>query len=428
MGRGISHRVRETLREELGDLGENIFEKQCWDIGVPPDDLSYDYLDQLAENVFDAVRYFMGIKKAEKVKNSIRKYVILNKLNEIGTEEKGMVALVKECELHLELGYTNLALGYMKEGLEDYKKAFEVAKQSKRKDLKIQASLGIIQAYLELGESKKAQTMVDKSMSLVDGPDFKCDKAECLRYLGVINWREGDYDKASEYFKDSLIVYKEECETSGVAMVYDNLGDLYGEMEEYDRSIDYYQKSGDIYGDEKNQYQKVISLMNRGVIYSLKKEWEKAANLYEQSKELAEKHRLPNMEAWSLFNLGEAYIYTEEHDKAEAAFQESLELLKNQQDHVGEAGVRIKYGQLFLERGEYEKGDESLSAGIEILRELNIPRYLADALHELGKTKHALGDVEKARELIDESIGIYDELGLDERKERVLNDLEKLTK
>jgi|GEM_PF-2161509 len=428
MVRGISHNVRETLREELGDLGESIYEKQCWDMGVPPDSLSYEDLEELAEKVYEAVRYFIGMKKADKVKNSIRKYSILNRLNKLRDEERGMVRLIKECKLHIELGDTDIAIGNMEEAVKDYKRSLEIAEELDRDDLRAESLIGLVHAHLEMGEIDEASRYQAIGHEICKKLGDTTKRACCRRVLGVINWRKGRYDDALKCFNDALELYTDEDDHSGMAIVYDHLGDLYGEMENYDKSKEYYEISGDLFSDAKDEYQQIVSLMNRGVIYSIQKDWENAAELYRKSKEMAEEHRFPNMLAWSLFNLGESYIYLGEHDKAEEAFKRSSKLLKDQQDPFGEAGVKVKYGQLCVERGDYDEAVESLSQGIKILRELGIPRYLADALHELGKAKGKLGEKEEAIDLIEESIELYDRLELEERKERVRADLEELTK
>lgn len=428
MVKEISHQIRETMRKELGELGESIFEKQCLEMGVLPDELDIDDLDEFGDRIYEAVRFFTGMEKAEKVKKGIQKYRLLNVLEEMDEKPSSNVSLIKECRLLQKLGGTSLDLGDMDQGLKYYRKALALSEEIDRKDLQAESHLGLCCVFMERGEFDEAEECLERALKISDDVGYKPGTAESYRRYGELRWRKGEFDGSLETFQKALTLYEDMGDKMGIAVTYKGLGDVYGEMEDYENSLEYYQKSADIYSEEGYYNQMIVISMNIGVIYSLQKDWEKAAEYYRESEQLAEERTYPNLRAWCLFNLGESYIYMKEYEKAEGCLKESMHMLEKQCDPFGEAGVKVKYGQLCLEKEEYERAEKYISQSVEKLKELGVKRYLADALHELGKARKEVGKEALARENMEEAVSIYDSLDLDGRREIVEEDLNDLTK
>ncbi len=429
MVKGFNHKIRETLYKELGDLGERIFEKQCKKIGTTPSELSVDELDDLAERVFDSVRFYTSMEKAEAIKSCIRKYTLIDRLNRLDDVDRSPIRLKKEYELLMDLGSVSEILGDIKEAVGYFEKAKGVAEKIKNDKLVIDAMNELIRAYTQMGNTQDAKKTSESCERFAKKIDYEFGKAECMRQSAIIQWRKGEFHDAAKKLKQALEIFERDDEKPMIAQVYKNLGDVYGEKEDYESSLTYYDKSLSFYESEDGyEYEKTNLLMNKGVIYSLIKDWKKAAEFYEKTQRTAKKNQFFNTHAWALFNLGESYTYLEEFKAAEKALEESLELLKDQHDPVGEAGVEMKFGQLLKKKGEYKEAEKHLKNAVESLRQLDIQRYLADAVAELGEVKYELDKHEESKELLEEAVQIYDTLGLIERMERVDENLVEVTK
>ncbi len=425
MSREISHKIQEFMRNEFGEMGENILRKQCVEIGIMPDEISVADLEELSDSVFNAVRYFMGMEKARKVKEGIRRYILLQSLWDLESLEKDDIRAIKECKLRLELGGIALDhLGDFEGAFGYFSRAAELAENMGRKDLQATAMKGIGFTELERCHIQKARAVVEMALELCEDDGLCETMAESKRALALCHWRNCEYDAALGKLMEVKEIYQELGDKIGVAFVYKNLGDLYGEKEDFDESISYYKKSAELYGNNEQYAQRATLFMNMGVSYSIIKDWPNAAKYYRLSEDIARKNHLPNILAWVLFNLGEAYTYLNEFEKAEKVFGESRGLFENQHDTVGQAGVHIKYGQMCVEKRLYHQAVPHLEKGIELLRVHYVPRYMADAVHELGKAKARMGEGEEARKLYHEAMRIYKLINNISRVKMVERDLE----
>ncbi len=429
MPREISHMIRELMRKEFGEMGENILNKQCRKMGVMPNEICVDDLEELSESVFNSVRYFMGTDRAKKVKEGIRRYILLQELWDLDGLEKNDIRTIKECKLRLELGRTTLEnLGDMEEALEYYTRAADIARGLGRNDLYAEALKGICFTCLGLGDLTESIDAGKNGMEISKKERLQEIYAECKRGIGICHWRKGDFNRALSHLDKVKDIYEEMEDKLNIAKIYRNLGDIHGEFKKYDVSLEYYKKSADIFGDRGNALERAVLLMNMGVVYTIKDEWEKAVEYYKKSEKISREGKLPNALAWNLFNLGQAYTDLKKFNDAEKALDESLELFETQQDRLGESGVQIRYGLLWIERGDIERGAQYLKDGIEVLRELDMLKYLADYTHELAKAEIELGEYESAEEHLNEALEIYERIDIQENVEAVKKDLNELTK
>lgn len=427
MAQEINHLISELMHSEFGDMGKDILQKQCYEMGVMPNNISWDDLDELSGRIYDAVRYFMGLEKATRVREGIRRYMLLKELWDMDGSPKDDIRYIKECKLRLELGLTNRqALGDMEEAFKYYTSALEMAEEIDRSDLIADSLKGLCFTNIDLGNFDDALELGLKGTVVSEEDGLKDIEAECIRGIGICYWRKGDFKSAFEHLEKSRVIYADLGDVAQKANVYRNLGDIHGEFKKYDKSLEYYQKSMDAYGDEDNHMERAVIMMNTGVVYSIMKDWNQAEKYYLKSEEIAREHRLPNVLAWVLFNKGQACTHLGKFDSAEEALGESISLFATQQDRLGEAGVNIRYGHLFVEKGEFEKGIVHFKEGIVVLREMKMKKYLADYLHELAKTEAQIGDTISAEEHYRESIEIYGEMGLDDNVEKVEKDLANL--
>ncbi len=429
MSHEINHNIQELMRSEFGEMGENILNKQCREIGIMPDEICVEDLEELSDGVFNAVRYFMGMEKAKKAKEGIRKYILLQELWDLDGLVKNDIRTIKECKLRLELGRTTLEnLGDMEEALKYYTRASDIATALGRDDLYAEALKGLCFTHLGQGNLTKSIDAGFEGMEISQKERLRETYAECKRGIGISYWRQGDFNQALSFLEDVKNIYEDMGDKLNIANIYRNLGDIHGEFKKYDVSLDYYKKSADLFGDSGNPMERAVLLMNMGVVYTIKNDWEKAVEYYKKSEAISRENKLPNTLAWTLFNLGQAYIHLEKFDVAEKSLDESLELFETQQDRLGESGVRIRYGQLCIERGDIETGVQYLKEGTATLKELNMLQYLADYTHELGKAEIELGDFESAKEHFTEALKIYERIELQPNVEKVKNDLKELTK
>ncbi|WP_035096498.1 histidine kinase [Aquimarina megaterium] len=128
--------------------------------------------------------------------------------------------------VHINLGDFEKSLYYNSKTLEAARKStnidmFVVTANSKAETL-----------YLRLGKKKEAFTLLDSLNTIECGKDAK---RQLYRTYGVLNYFEGNYKETAKYFKNVLKLSKEIplYHNFNVLESYNNLTDLYLEIEEY---------------------------------------------------------------------------------------------------------------------------------------------------------------------------------------------------
>ncbi len=229
--------------------------------------------------------------------------------------------------------------------------------------------------YYYLSDSLKAKQLLTNSLSLLrkSGNENSTKAAHFLVYLGNVYRDLGNYKKAKELFKKSIIIYKEHPEDSdGMARASGYLGVV-------------------------NRY-----LGN----------FEKAKMLLEQSLSIYRKNpgKLVGI-AWSLAHLGNVYKELRDFEKAKELLEQSLVLYKKDpQTHVGAAWVCGDLGYIYLKLGEFEKAKALLEENLAISKKYFYEghAYVAKALMYLGIYYREQGDYKKAKDLLQNSLSIYE--------------------
>lgn len=222
---------------------------------------------------------------------------------------------------------------------------------------------------------------------------------------------QGDYTKASRYFKKGLNRLKEESpERSYLTDMMGNLYLLKGE----------YQKSADTCGAE-------IDRLDRD---STSGEFARlcrtlgAACLHLNDQEAAEKYLTIALdifrrrsdrsnEALTLFNLGMLHQSRFEYKKAENVYEKSLGLFKENGDYLNVASILMNLGILYQERVEYDFALKKYQECLRIAKKIQNLPLLAKVANNTGNLFLALGNYKEAEELILYSLRLSRELKID---------------
>ncbi|MFW5928730.1 MAG: tetratricopeptide repeat protein, partial [Thermoplasmatota archaeon] len=253
-----ANKIRRTMLDELGDQGEKILNKECNVIGKRLEDMDNGEITELLDRIQEDVRYFRGVDKAKEVKNSIKKYQLLEKLDDVNKERESNVKIMKKFELSRDLGDTFVELGDMDKAEKYFNDMMKMADKLDKKDMMVDSYDKLAKVYLQKGDIQKAEETIKKGLELAKKSKYELGEGKCIRRAGIASWRKGDFEESIGYFKTALEIFEDHGDEDDVASVYKNLGDVYGEMEEYDKSEEHYQKAVDFYDKEGMEYEKAV--------------------------------------------------------------------------------------------------------------------------------------------------------------------------
>jgi len=411
----LSVEIKRLVSREVGAMGEHILRKQCADNAIDPDDIHVEELGLLSRALFDAVKGFTGVEKAERVKRSVLKHKILRDLEGLEDRKLDVMKRRKKLEALAELGAVAKALGDYKGAVEHYEKALALSVEHKEERARAEL-LGLIgEVRWEMGEFGAASGHLEQAKTIAEAGGFQEELAFAHSVMGKVAWRNADMQSGIQCFYNSMIHYGKANDDRGLARAYLDLASIYGEMGKYPESEEYFEKSRALMrkiGDDRG----LARLHNNhGALYSLRLEWAKAREEYIEAIRFSERSYDYDILGWALFNQAEALMFLEELDTAEQALVRSWDMISKVEDRLGMAGVKLRQGMLYRMKGDWESAEASFVESMGMLRELGVPKYLADCLVEYGVMKKEMRDFQGAQELFDEAIEIHNAVGNGEK-------------
>lgn len=177
---------------------------------------------------------------------------------------------------------------------------------------------------------------------------YACNIAAFTYYL------EARFDTALHYYNQAVTGYKEIKDTLGLASVYHNMGDLYGQEDQLSVALSYYLKALNTYqsiGDDDL----ATLYTDIGDLYSAVDEREKAREYYDKALEANQKHGDKFNRAYIMMSLVEELI-------AEKRYEEAISYADTVVDIYTQFGNKffIAIGQnylaeCYLRKGNYNK-------------------------------------------------------------------------
>ena len=104
------------------------------------------------------------------------------------------------------------------------------------------------------------------ALQLAEKQNNKNEQAFALKYTGVALYYQSEYEKALEYYNNSLNIFNEIGNKIEVANSLNNIGLVYCEINNYENALEYYQKSLKISEKIDNKKGIANSLNNIGII------------------------------------------------------------------------------------------------------------------------------------------------------------------
>ena len=265
-----------------------------------------------------------------------------------------------------------------------------------------------------LGKADSAEMTFHTSLELSEKFNFKNIEVMTHNSMGLMYWKNGDFDRALEAFFKALEMndtYFEE-QKENKANYLSNIGLIFQELEQYEKAITYHNQSLEIRSAENLISGEAISYANLGVCYQSLEDYSKAEQSFLKAIQLSEKAG----NAWMYYslhdNLGNVYNLTERNTEAIAAYKKSL-------DRPEEAGKNPKGALSACSNlaSIYNKMKDPKTAilyaqqGFDILEEF--PQYylFSDGLHfAFAESQYMLGNIEEGNKSMKEYRKVLDSL------------------
>ena len=144
--------------------------------------------------------------------------------------------------------------------------------------------------YDDWGEHEKSLDYFNQAREIYIAIEDEYNLSKILSNMAEIyNFQHKDYIKAQQLYEQSLELKIKANDLIGIALLNNNLGTLYANMEEFAKALKYFNLSENLYGEMNSETGLVMVYYNIGKLYEVKSNPSEALKYYKLSLEIADK-------------------------------------------------------------------------------------------------------------------------------------------
>jgi tetratricopeptide (TPR) repeat protein len=270
-------------------------------------------------------------------------------------------------------------------------------------------SLGL--AYKSQGDYESAISFHQQSLEIFQEIGDRSGIAASFNNLGNAYHSQGDYESAISFHQQSLEIFQQIGDRSGIATSFNNLGNAYYAQGDYESAISFYQQSLEIYQEIGDRSGIPDSFNNLGLAYYSQGDYEAALSFYQQSLEIKREIGDRSGIANSLGNLGSAYYSQGDYERAISFYQQSLKIFQQIGDRSGIANSFQGLGIAYRCQGDYERAIDYYQQSLEIYQQIGDRSGISSSFNSLGIAYYTQGDYERAISYFQQSLEIDQQIG-----------------
>jgi tetratricopeptide (TPR) repeat protein len=285
-----------------------------------------------------------------------------------------------------------------------------LGKLNQESDFRLRSCLGNA-AYIH-GDYNRAIQYFQQSLQDANQIDERNAEGVAFNNLGTVYNVLGNYSEATRYYRQALAISRESQNLLNVGKALSNLGIIYSNLGEYSQAIDCYQQALSITLETGNRLEEGYTLGNLGLVYNFLGNYEQAVAYCQQalaiSREIGDRYGEENI----LGNLGIAYASLANYSQAVEYHQYQLTIAREIGDRRGEAIALSRLGSCLINLHQYSEALSYLEAALQIFGEIGDRANQANALKVLAELYQGLGQMDTACSFIEQALSIATELGI----------------
>jgi len=298
-----------------------------------------------------------------------------------------------------------------------------LAEEMEDLDLASQALAIRAQCHAMMSEKETATRDAREAIAGFEKTGDERRRAGVLNTLAIIKEEEGDYTTAFGLQLDCLEIFKDHGDIEAVATLTTNLGLSCTYVGDWDRALEFYQESLRNWDQMPPSPGRARLLTNLGFAHSSVGDFEEAERLYLEALEIYEKedHRSRSL---VFTNLARCALSRQDIAKAMELAEKALEISGRQKDLSRRAHALESLGSVYIEKGETGKAKQAFRDAGKIYQSLPLPRGQIIILQHLAELEK--NDPEKAFEFLSEARSLAQKLDLKPLHIEILESLNKV--
>lgn len=283
--------------------------------------------------------------------------------------------------------------------------AIQLAYQ-KQDTSKVDTSLHLIKALLEVEDYKKALLYIDETERLSKSLDYQKGIAEANYYKALIYTERDDYFNAIDNFNKSIHIYKELNDTLGIAKVSNSLGLIEIKRGNYSKGLQNSLSAIKIFEERNLREDLSLAYNNLAEAYFNTNQIDKALEFNYKALGVREQLRDSSGIKNSNRNIAMLYSKRKEHRKAIEFYEKVLGMINPKNDQGLRGDILPRIGEEYLQFKDYEKATEYLTEGLQYNREIDNKSGILRTLNSIGHLNLAQKNIKFAEVQINEAYAL----------------------
>lgn len=269
--------------------------------------------------------------------------------------------------------------------------------------LRLEDSLLIAESYNNIGvvyyrnsDYDSAIIIYEKSLEISKRGGFDLLAARLNSKIGVAYLELGKYDLAVKYQLKAIRFFEETHDSIKMSQCYTNLARVYYENHEYEKANSYDDKALDIFVRYNYTYGMATTYGSMALNFQETGDYEKAIAYLEKALGLFKKLDDKSNVATALLNLGQLHRKYGNTKKGIAYYHKAIDLAKETNDLHTFAVTSANLANIYFETGNYPNAEKLYLQALNIAQEMNILKTEHQCYRELARLYEKTGQYKKA--------------------------------
>jgi predicted ATPase/tRNA A-37 threonylcarbamoyl transferase component Bud32/Tfp pilus assembly protein PilF len=266
--------------------------------------------------------------------------------------------------------------------------------------LALEMAGGLGRYWFMRGRWSEGRALLSEILARPDAGERTSARATALDWTTWLAYWQGDFEKALALGQESLSIWKDVGDASGLAQTLNNLGAVTQELGDYAKSRQYHEKSLAFRRQIGDRRAIAVSLHNLGELCLRQGDYAQARAVYQESLRLFREVGHLMGVADSLSSLAVVAEHDGELDQARAYHEEALKNRRDRKDPMGTSESLHSLGELAARQGQSDQARSYYAQSLAIRQKLGDRMHVADSLEALGILVVASEDLAYAARLL----------------------------
>jgi len=305
-------------------------------------------------------------------------------------------------------------------------KALQYAEEAVKQSIALQdqraqsiALLNMGLAHLQLGNLPEVRRCLEESVVIAQQASYVKGQGDAYNFLGTYFWEEGMYDQAMKNYTKALEIRTTLGDMIGMSKTINNLGRVHIKIGNYNKAVDYFQQSLDMKGSEDTTGRS-NTLINMAIAYKEKQDYEQAIKIMEKALPVAVEANYLQGQAYARRMIGEVQLEMGRLPEALENLLQATQLYERVGYFKGVAFALYSTGRVYEEQGNRTLAMDTYHRAILIAGNIGQKKLLGDIYYRSAQVAKENQEVTVAFEYYEKSIQIQQDIYKSEMQQRIV--------